>query len=56
MTESIPVSGFVKPGFEAVHKAFIENFEILHELGAAALRLAMYQSIGETNQVQSEEE
>ncbi len=35
MTKNIPVSGFVKPGFEAVHRAFNENFETRHELGAA---------------------
>jgi len=29
------ISGFVKPGFEAVRKAFVENFERRHELGAA---------------------
>src|SRR5215467_9915175 len=29
------VSGFVKPGFEAVREAFIENFERRNELGAA---------------------
>jgi CubicO group peptidase (beta-lactamase class C family) len=35
MTKSIAVSGFVKPGFEAVEEAFIENFERHNELGAA---------------------
>jgi CubicO group peptidase (beta-lactamase class C family) len=35
MTKSIAVSGFVKPEFEAVQEAFIENFERRHELGAA---------------------
>jgi len=35
MTKSISISGFVKPGFEAVREAFIENFERRHELGAA---------------------
>jgi len=35
MTKSIAISGFVKPGFEAVREAFIENFERRHELGAA---------------------
>jgi len=35
MTKSIPISGFVKPEFEAVQEAFIENFERRHELGAA---------------------
>jgi len=29
------VSGYVKPGFEPVRKAFVENFEHRHELGAA---------------------
>lgn len=29
------ISGFVKPGFEAVRAAFIENFERRNELGAA---------------------
>jgi CubicO group peptidase (beta-lactamase class C family) len=28
-------SGFIKPGFEAVREAFVENFESRHELGAA---------------------
>ena len=35
MTKSIAVSGFVKPGFEVVWEAFVENFERRHELGAA---------------------
>mgnify|MGYP001051707629 CR=1 FL=1 len=35
MTKNIAISGFVKPGFEAVREAFIENFERRHELGAA---------------------
>ena len=35
MTKSVAISGFAKPGFEAVRKAFIENFERRHELGAA---------------------
>jgi len=35
MTQKISVSGFVKPGFEAVREVFIENFEHRHELGAA---------------------
>jgi CubicO group peptidase (beta-lactamase class C family) len=35
MTKSIEISGFVKPGFEAVREAFIENFERRSELGAA---------------------
>jgi CubicO group peptidase (beta-lactamase class C family) len=35
MTRSTAISGFVKPGFEAVREAFIENFERRHELGAA---------------------
>ncbi len=30
-----PISGFVKPGFEAVQEAFIENFTRRNELGAA---------------------
>lgn len=29
------ISGFVKPGFEAVQEAFVENFERRNELGAA---------------------
>ncbi len=32
---SFAISGFVKPGFEAVREAFIENFERRKELGAA---------------------
>ncbi len=35
MTTSTAISGFVKPGFEAVREAFVENFEHRHELGAA---------------------
>ncbi len=35
MTKSPAISGFVKPGFEAVREAFIENFERRNELGAA---------------------
>jgi len=35
VTKGIAVSGFVKPGFEAVREAFVENFERRHELGAA---------------------
>ena len=35
MTRSSAISGFVKPGFEAVREAFIENFERRRELGAA---------------------
>jgi CubicO group peptidase (beta-lactamase class C family) len=35
MTKSIPISGFVKPEFEAVREAFEENFERHDELGAA---------------------
>ena len=35
MTKSIPISGFVKPEFEAVREAFEENFECRDELGAA---------------------
>jgi hypothetical protein len=33
--KSSGVSGFVKPGFEAVRQAFVENFSRRHELGAA---------------------
>ena len=29
------MSGFVKPGFEAVRQAFIDNFSLRNELGAA---------------------
>ena len=32
---SYAISGFTKPGFEAVRDAFIENFERRKELGAA---------------------
>ena len=35
MAESISTSGLVKPGFEAVREAFIENFKHRNELGAA---------------------
>jgi len=35
VTESSAISGFVKPGFEAVREAFVENFERRNELGAA---------------------
>jgi CubicO group peptidase (beta-lactamase class C family) len=35
MTKSSAISGSVKPGFEAVRKAFVQNFERRHELGAA---------------------
>ncbi|HLN46453.1 MAG TPA: serine hydrolase domain-containing protein [Candidatus Sulfotelmatobacter sp.] len=35
MSNSGAISGFVKPGFEAVHEAFVENFECRNELGAA---------------------
>jgi CubicO group peptidase (beta-lactamase class C family) len=35
MTASSVVSGYVKPGFEAVREAFVENFERRNELGAA---------------------
>jgi CubicO group peptidase (beta-lactamase class C family) len=35
MTESPAISGFVKSEFEAVRKAFIENFSRRNELGAA---------------------
>jgi CubicO group peptidase (beta-lactamase class C family) len=35
MTKSSEISGFVKPGFEAVQEAFAENFERRKELGAA---------------------
>lgn len=34
-TRSSSISGFVKPGFEAVREAFVENFERRNELGAA---------------------
>ncbi len=33
--ESAAISGFVKPGFEAVREAFVENFTHRNELGAA---------------------
>jgi CubicO group peptidase (beta-lactamase class C family) len=35
MTKSTAISGFVKPGFEAVRGTFAENFEARNELGAA---------------------
>jgi len=35
MTRSNAISGFVKPRFEAVRTAFLDNFERRHELGAA---------------------
>ncbi len=35
MTEDSDISGFVKPGFEAVREIFVENFERHSELGAA---------------------
>ena len=35
MIENQAISGFVKPGFEAVREAFVENFEHRNELGAA---------------------
>lgn len=35
MTKRIVISGFVKPQFEAVREAFVENFEHRKELGAA---------------------
>ncbi len=35
MTKSDTISGFVKPGFEEVKEAFVENFELRDELGAA---------------------
>ena len=34
-TKTSAISGFVKPGFEAVREAFAENFERRNELGAA---------------------
>jgi CubicO group peptidase (beta-lactamase class C family) len=33
--KSLAIAGFVKPGFEAVRAAFVENFTHRHELGAA---------------------
>ncbi len=33
--KNIAISGFVKPGFEAVREAFVENFARRNELGAA---------------------
>jgi CubicO group peptidase (beta-lactamase class C family) len=35
VTECEAISGFVKPGFESVREAFVENFELRNELGAA---------------------
>ena len=35
MTRSSVISGFAKPGFEAVRDAFAENFSRRHELGGA---------------------
>ena len=35
MTRSSVISGFVKPEFDAVREAFVENFEHRNELGAA---------------------
>jgi CubicO group peptidase (beta-lactamase class C family) len=35
MPKDVAISGFVKPGFEAVREAFIENFKRRNELGAA---------------------
>jgi len=35
MTRTSLISGFAKPGFEAVREAFVENFEHHNELGAA---------------------
>jgi len=35
MSKNNVISGFVKPGYEAVKEAFIENFELRNELGAA---------------------
>jgi CubicO group peptidase (beta-lactamase class C family) len=35
MTKGNVISGYVKPGFEAVREAFVENFERRRELGAA---------------------
>jgi CubicO group peptidase (beta-lactamase class C family) len=35
VAKSNAISGFVKPGFENVRKAFVENFERRNELGAA---------------------
>ncbi len=34
-TESSIISGFVKTGFEAVREAFVKNFQLRNELGAA---------------------
>ena len=33
--KSNAIAGYVKPGFEAVREAFVENFTRRHELGAA---------------------
>src|SRR5512140_975401 len=35
MTKPGVISGFAKPGFEAVRDAFVENFERRNEIGAA---------------------
>lgn len=35
MTKGTAISGYVKPGFEAVRDTFVENFERRRELGAA---------------------
>lgn len=35
MIKSPAISGFIRPGFEAVREAFVENFERRRELGAA---------------------
>ncbi len=35
MTKTSEISGFAKPEFEAVREAFVENFELRNELGAA---------------------
>jgi CubicO group peptidase (beta-lactamase class C family) len=34
-SKSLTIAGYVKPGFEAVRAAFVENFTRRHELGAA---------------------
>ncbi len=34
-SKSLAIAGFVKPGFEAVREAFVENFTRRNELGAA---------------------
>jgi hypothetical protein len=33
--DNLPISGYVKPGFESVQEVFIENFTRRNELGAA---------------------